>query len=104
MYIVNIILFLWKVKWEKLINLYCSVNRWEESGNLNDRPRGRPPRCTTPAQDQQITAAAADSPFTNAVAIRDALHLEVSATTARRRSPSLAGHSPPCCCQERTSH
>lgn len=65
--------------------MYCSINRWEESGNLNDRPRGRPPRCTTPAQDQQITAAAADSPFTNAVAIRDALHLEVSATTVRRR-------------------
>ena len=46
---------------------------------MNDRPRGRPPRCTTSAQDQQITTAAADIPFTNAVAIRDALHLEVSA-------------------------
>ena len=39
----------------------------------------------TVAQDNNIIAAAEANPFTNAVAIRDSLQLEVSAKAMRRR-------------------
>ncbi|KAK4315412.1 hypothetical protein Pmani_013329 [Petrolisthes manimaculis] len=58
---------------------------WEESGTLTNLPRGRPQRCTTPSQDQEIVAATKDSPHTNVVAIRDALHLDASVWTVRKR-------------------
>lgn len=61
------------------------IHRWEGSGDLRNLPGGRPQRCTTPAQDQAIIAAAEDTPHTNAVAIRDELHLDASVWTVRRR-------------------
>lgn len=60
-------------------------NRWTENGNLTNLPKGRPQRCTTPAQDREIVAAAEDRPLSNAVEIRDALHLDASVWTVRRR-------------------
>ena len=65
------------------VRLWC--RRWEESGNLNDRPRVGGPRKTTPEEDRAITEVATQSPHTNAVAIRDTLNLDVSAGTIRNR-------------------
>ena len=62
------------------------VQRWHESGDLTDRPRGRPPRVTTPEVDQRIRQASEDNPINNnAVRIGELLHLDVSAHTVRRR-------------------
>ena len=61
------------------------MRRWEESGNLSDQTRGRLARRTTPEDDQRIRQAAENHPLTNAVAIRDELHLDVSAATVRRQ-------------------
>lgn len=61
------------------------VKRWEEEGNLNNRPKGRPPRKTTAEQDRRIVEAAENSPMKNAVALREELQLDVSAETVRRR-------------------
>ena len=65
------------------VRLWC--RRWEESGNLNDRPRAGGPRKTTLDEDRAITEVATQSPLTNAVAIRDTLNLRVSAGTVRNR-------------------
>lgn len=59
--------------------------RWEESGNLRDKPRCGGPRKTTPAVDGQILQAVRQSPLTNAVALRNNLGLAVSAGTVRNR-------------------
>ena len=49
-------------------------------------PERRPrPRVTTPAQDDAILQAVHDYPFTNAVSIREQLHLDVTPQTVRRR-------------------
>ena len=61
------------------------LRRWEESADLTDHRRGRPARKTTPEEDRQICQAADENPFTNAVAIRDNLNLDISARTIRRR-------------------
>lgn len=61
------------------------IHRWEESGNLLDRERGKPPRKTTREQDERILQAAEDNPITNAVKIREELHIDVSNHTVRRR-------------------
>lgn len=61
------------------------VKRWEEEGNLNNRPKGRPPRKTTAEQDRRIVEAAENGPMKNAVALREELQLDVSAETVRRR-------------------
>ena len=65
------------------VRLWCQ--RWEESGNLNDRPRVGGPRKTTPEEDRAITEVATQGSHTNAVAIRDTLNLDVSAGTIRNR-------------------
>lgn len=67
-------------------------NRCHESCNMANLPGGRPPRCTTPAQDNNITAAAEANPHTNAVAIRDTPHLNASVWTVRRRLHEAGVH------------
>ncbi|KAK4314369.1 hypothetical protein Pmani_014323 [Petrolisthes manimaculis] len=62
-----------------------TVSRWINSGILENLPRGRPPRTTTPDEDQQIIQGAEENPHTNAVAIRNDQHLAVSVWTVRRR-------------------
>lgn len=57
-----------------------------------DLPRGRPPRRTTRAQDRQIVTSAEAQPHTNAVAIRDALNLDVSEWTVRKRLHEAGVH------------
>ncbi|KAK3890038.1 hypothetical protein Pcinc_005994 [Petrolisthes cinctipes] len=46
------------------------------------RPR---PKLTTPQEDENIRRAVQDDPFTNAVAIRESLHLNVTPQTIRNR-------------------
>ncbi|KAK3877953.1 hypothetical protein Pcinc_017356 [Petrolisthes cinctipes] len=59
-----------------------SLIMWHESSNLANLPGGRPPRCTTPAQDRDITAAVEANAHSNTVTIRETLHLD-AITTAR---------------------
>ncbi|KAK3878395.1 hypothetical protein Pcinc_016979 [Petrolisthes cinctipes] len=62
------------------------VQRWHESGDLRDHPRGRPPRVTTPEVERRILQASEDDPINNiAVQIRQMLNLEVSVHTVRLR-------------------
>ncbi|KAK4316549.1 hypothetical protein Pmani_012324 [Petrolisthes manimaculis] len=61
-----------------------TVLRSEDTDWYGNLPRGRPPRCTTPAQRRDILQAAEADPQTNAVAIRESLHLDVSERTVRR--------------------
>ncbi|KAK4309825.1 hypothetical protein Pmani_018586 [Petrolisthes manimaculis] len=56
----------------------------EETEWYGNLPRGRPPHSTTPAQRRDILQAAETDPQTNAVAIRDSLHLDVCERTVRR--------------------
>ena len=72
--------------------VYLWLRRWEEDGNLNNRPKGRPPRKTTAENDQHIQDAANNDPFTNAEAIREQLQLDVSAQTVRRRLHAAGIH------------
>ncbi|KAK4306442.1 hypothetical protein Pmani_021738 [Petrolisthes manimaculis] len=60
------------------------IRRSEDTDWYGNLPRGRPPRCTTPAQRRDILQAAEADPQTNAVAIRESLHLDVSERTVRR--------------------
>ncbi|KAK4318145.1 hypothetical protein Pmani_010836 [Petrolisthes manimaculis] len=60
------------------------IRRSEDTDWYGNLPRGRPPRCTTPAQRRDIIQAAEADPQTNAVAIRESLHLDVSERTVRR--------------------
>ncbi|KAK4296429.1 hypothetical protein Pmani_031080 [Petrolisthes manimaculis] len=65
-------------------NLGISTNtvlRAEETDCYGNLPRGRPPHSTTPAQRHDILHAAETDPQTNAVAIRDSLHLDVCERT-----------------------
>lgn len=59
--------------------------RWEAEGNLRDRPRSGAPRLTTPDDNRRIIEEATAHPLTDAVSIRDRLHLQVSGETVRRR-------------------
>lgn len=68
---------------KKTVSLW--LKRWEEEGNLNNRPRGRPPRKTTAEQDRLIVESAENNPMNNAVALREELQLYVSVQTVRRR-------------------
>lgn len=66
--------------------------RAEETDHYANLPRGRPPRRTTPAEDHDILRSVEADPQSNAVAIRDALHLDVTARTVRRRMHSAGVH------------
>ncbi|KAG7157171.1 uncharacterized protein LOC121880276 [Homarus americanus] len=66
--------------------------RWEESGNLLNRPKSGGPRKTTAADDQRIVDAATQSPLTNVVTIREQLQLDISAETVRRRLHEVRIH------------
>ncbi|XP_066973168.1 uncharacterized protein [Macrobrachium rosenbergii] len=59
--------------------------RWQESRNLNGKHRSGGPRKTSGEDDRQILDRSQQSPFKNAVAIRDELHLEVCAHAVRNR-------------------
>ena len=65
------------------VHKWC--NRWEEARDLRDLPRCGGPRKTSAAEDQRVLDEVRRNPHTNAVAIRDALHLDVSSVTVRRR-------------------
>lgn len=67
----------------KTVSKWC--NRWEEEGDLRDHPRCGGPRKTSAADDQRIMDEVRRNPHTNAVKIRDVLHLGVSSDTVRRR-------------------
>lgn len=60
-------------------------NRWEEAGDLQDQRRCGGPRKTYAADDQRIMNEVRRNPLTTAVAVRDALRLDVSTETVRRR-------------------
>lgn len=59
--------------------------RWRAEGDLRDRPRSGAHRRTTPVEDDGIIEEATRNPITNAVSIRDNLHLEMSSDRVRRR-------------------
>ncbi|KAK4318807.1 hypothetical protein Pmani_010230 [Petrolisthes manimaculis] len=64
------------------------LTRWEESGNLEDRPRSGKPKMTSAEDTAGIRAAVERNPFTNSVSVREQLGLEsldVSDRTIRRR-------------------
>lgn len=65
--------------------VYKWLQRWDEEECLDDHPKSGRPRETTPAQNEAIREGAAADPFTNAVAIREQLQLEVTPRTVRKR-------------------
>lgn len=68
------------------------VQRWDESGNLLDRPRSGAPRKTSHDDRRRIIQEVENDPFTNTVAVRETLHLDVSADTIRRRLHEAGFH------------
>ncbi|KAG7163712.1 Transposable element Tcb2 transposase-like 10 [Homarus americanus] len=68
------------------------IQRWEETGNLTYLARRPRSRVTTTQEDECIRQAAEENPFTNAVAIRDELQLNVSNETVRRRLHEAGMH------------
>ena len=78
-------------KCDQIISLISSVSKvFFISFNVGQRnffPTARRPRSwvTTPEENERILRAPAETRFTTATAIREALHLQVSATTVRRR-------------------
>ncbi|KAK4318814.1 hypothetical protein Pmani_010237 [Petrolisthes manimaculis] len=68
----------WRHCWRK------NDTRAEDTDWYGNLARGRPPRCTIPAQRRDILQAAEADPQTNAVAIRESFHLDVSERTVRR--------------------
>ncbi|KAK4325664.1 hypothetical protein Pmani_003757 [Petrolisthes manimaculis] len=66
------------------------IRRQEETGSLLDAERRPRPRVTT-RQEDNIQQAVQNDAFTNAVAIRERLHLNVSAQTVRRRLREAPG-------------
>ena len=61
------------------------LQREQESGNLQTLPKSGRPRLTTPGEDQRIVEYANDKPFTNSIEAQNALQLNISAKTIRRR-------------------
>ncbi|KAK3894935.1 hypothetical protein Pcinc_001330 [Petrolisthes cinctipes] len=61
------------------------IRRHEETGILTDLDRRPRPKLTTPQEDENIRRAVQDDPFTNVVAIRESLHLNVTPQTIRNR-------------------
>ena len=63
-----------------MICAYCLLGM-----SLRDRPRSGQPKCTSPAQDAAIVQYVRDNPLTNTSKTRQALGLDVSLKTIRRR-------------------
>ncbi|KAL7648412.1 UNVERIFIED_CONTAM: hypothetical protein RMT77_000318 [Armadillidium vulgare] len=61
------------------------IVRYEEEGNLCDRPKPGAPRKTTLNEEQQIIQETIRNPFTNSRAIKRALQLDASDRTIPRR-------------------
>ena len=61
------------------------IKRWNESGDLRDKPRSGCPRKTTREQDEAIANEARNQPITNARIIKNVLNIDVSLKTIRRR-------------------
>ncbi|KAG7158004.1 putative Homeodomain-like domain-containing protein 18, partial [Homarus americanus] len=61
------------------------IRRYAETGILTDLERRPRPRLTTRDEDAAIIVAIQNNPFSNAVAIREALHLDVCAQTVMSR-------------------
>lgn len=61
------------------------LERYDTSGSLKDLPRSGRPRVTNAAENERIVRDIAEHPFTNAVAVRSRLQLDVSVRTVRRR-------------------
>lgn len=72
--------------------VYRWLRRWEEEGNLKDEPRPGIARKTTREEDQRIRNAVANNPFSNCVAVREELQLNVSCETVRRRLHEMGHH------------
>ena len=71
------------------------IGRWQESGNLLDRPRCGAPKKTTPDEDQLIANEVRNNPLTNASALQETLHLDISTDTIRRRLHAAGIHHHP---------
>ncbi|KAG7156421.1 putative Transposable element Tc1 transposase-like 28, partial [Homarus americanus] len=73
---------------DRLAFLTSPVKRWirryAETGNLTDL-EDHAPRLTTRDEDVALIVAIQNNPFSNAVAIREALHLDVCTQTVRSR-------------------
>lgn len=65
--------------------VYRWLRRWEEEGNLKDKPRPEIPRKISREEDQRIRNAVANYPFSHAVGVREELQLNISAEIVRRR-------------------
>ncbi|KAH7977646.1 hypothetical protein HPB49_003119 [Dermacentor silvarum] len=74
------------------------LKAYREAGRIEDAPRGRPERATSPEEDLLIVAASAADPFLNAKEIRGELGLtRVSLATIRRRLHGAGIHSRVAC-------
>ncbi|KAG0411352.1 hypothetical protein HPB47_011534 [Ixodes persulcatus] len=69
----------------------------DDDGRLDDDPHRRRPRATTATENRHILEAALGDPFRAARDIRDALELEISDTTVRRRLYDAGLHSRVAC-------
>lgn len=65
--------------------VYRCLKRWDEEGNLADKPKSGAPRKTTRAEDELIMQASQRNPFSNAVALQSELQLDITARTVRKR-------------------
>lgn len=61
------------------------IQKYRDEGLLEDAPHNRRPRATTVDEDHQIVAAVAVNPFQSAREVREALAIEASVQTVRRR-------------------
>lgn len=61
------------------------IQAFKQEGRIRDAPRAPPPRSTTEDEDALIIAAVVQDPFLPARAIREALDLDASDSTVRRR-------------------
>ncbi|KAG7157168.1 putative Transposable element Tc1 transposase-like 38, partial [Homarus americanus] len=70
---------------DRLVVSTSTVKRWirryVETGILTDLERRPRPRLTTRGEDAAIIAAVQNNPFSNAVSIREALHLNICPQT-----------------------
>lgn len=69
------------------VNRIVQAYRYE--GRIGDAPRGHPARATTEDEDRLIVAAAVANPFISSREIREALAVDASDSTVRRRLRSV---------------
>ncbi|KAK4302568.1 hypothetical protein Pmani_025344 [Petrolisthes manimaculis] len=69
--------------------VYRWLKRWDEEGNLRDHSKPGRARKTTAEEDRRIREYFETHPFSNAIAAREHLQLDLSAETIRKRMKEM---------------